>query len=128
MKLTELIKLFTESRANAAQGTWENQRDIYIFAGPTMVADTHDEDAVLRARGVGGGMSVEQQRNNMNLCVLSANHILELTEKAEKMRVALEEIGAEVHEVRDKYAWNGKKMVPTDGAYKARKVLEEVGK
>lgn len=63
--LKQLIKEFRELRQQATQGEWTNNGNIYIFSGSTMVADNNDEVAILRARGVGGGMSLAQQVSNL---------------------------------------------------------------
>lgn len=90
--LDKLLKDFKDARSAATQGTWENQGDIYIWAKETMVADNNDDDAVLRARGVGGGMSLEQQVANLNLCVLAANKSDKLIKIIEVLRERLENI------------------------------------
>lgn len=81
------LKSFIEARAKATQGEWKTRGDIYVYSDAIMVADNNDDSAILRARGVGGGMSKEQQRNNIRFVVLAANQAARI---AEDLIVAIE--------------------------------------
>lgn len=95
--VSELCREALDLRGKATQGEWTTAGDIYIFSKDVMVADNNDDEAVLRARGVGGGMSMEQQRFNIAFCAHSANNIKQIAERClkleaenQKLREALE--------------------------------------
>jgi hypothetical protein len=81
MRLTELIKLFRDAREIAAPQKWESIEPSFNYfprqaASIKINASLENED----------DFSCDDER----FCILAANHILELTEKAEKMQRALE--------------------------------------
>lgn len=76
-----------ELARKATPGPWKCAYGIYVYSGDTMVADNNDETALIRARGVGGGMSREQQEANVEF-VSAANPtaILALLEIVDRLK------------------------------------------
>ena len=85
-KLSELIKMFREAREKATQGEWAVDGEIGqdVFADKTRIVSADP-----RWNYSPGKISCY---SNLNFCATTANHILELTEAAEKMQAALKKI------------------------------------
>lgn len=115
-KIKAVLSEINEARNKATKNEWETQGNIYIFAKDIMVADNNDDLAIARARGVGGGMSIEQQRDNIKFIALAANKITSLTKALEIAVNTLKSISQAIHS--DKYKY--------DEAQKSLKQISEI--
>lgn len=86
-KHEEFLKQVKGRAENATPGPWHCAGGIYVYSTEEMVADNNDETALIRARGVGGGMSREQQEANVEF-VAAANPraVLTLLATIEKLK------------------------------------------
>lgn len=104
--MTDLKKL-REMAEKATPGPWKCAGGIYVYSGDTMVADNNDETALVRARGVGGGMSREQQEANVEF-VSAANPetVLALIDRIEKLKYVAEVYGYHLEDCETLYAYD----------------------
>lgn len=91
--LTTLIKELRALDEKRTQGEWKTHGSIYIYSDDIMVADNNEDGFTLRARGVGGGMTVEQQEANIEFCAQSANALPKLLDCLEIALDGLNYIG-----------------------------------
>lgn len=103
--MTDLKKL-REMAEKATPGPWKCAGGIYVYSGDTMVADNNDETALVRARGVGGGMSREQQEANVEF-VSAANPetVIALLDRIEKLEAQLKEANEVAEFYGDEKNW-----------------------
>lgn len=109
------ISALKEKAQKATPGKWTCHGGIYVHSRDTMVADNNDESAIARARGVGGGMSRQQQESNVEF--IAAAHpqaILALIEMNEKMREALEFYKGNFDGKEGSYWLDGYKFIQED--------------
>lgn len=96
--MTDLKKL-RELAVKATPGPWTCAGGIYVYSRDAMIADNNDETALVRARGVGGGMSREQQEANVEF-ISSANPqaVIELLDRLERLESCIKK---EIHRCGD---------------------------
>jgi hypothetical protein len=131
MKLTELIKMFKEAREKATPGkavVYRNDSSCGYFNFMVEIPEAKQNHIIAHYLEFDNPQSKQNAEFNMT-CL---NHILELTEKAEKMQKALEfyaiespEFSCEISEYVGKgQILEGWKLIDTGN--KARQVLAEV--
>jgi hypothetical protein len=95
MKLTELIKTLKEAKAKATQGPWD-----FYFAtgeGPQIISYKETENGFRSYDKHILPVFPKTKMEDIELIILASNSILELVEKAEKMRQLVDDL-IESHE------------------------------
>ena len=125
-KHEEFLKQVKERAEAATPGPWHCAGGIYVYSTDEMVADNNDETALIRARGVGGGMSREQQEANVEF-VAAANPqaVLKLLDRLERYEKALRVYAdPEFAEASDNHGWGDISKATDDSGKIAREALE----
>lgn len=137
MKLTELIKMFREAREKASQGPWRHAPGDSYCAYPIVINNKRDfifEDHAghdCDPKFCEAGEPTDE--HDPAFIVIAANHILELTEKAEKMQRALEFYADSAHMINVDYEEfeaipGNKDFIEQEHGLRARQVLAEAEK
>lgn len=94
-ELKALIERLEELESKATAGPWSCRGGIYVYSSDSMmVADNNDDEAVIRARGVGGGMSTVQQTDNITFVAAARNALPLLLQIVKVQGEALEKIAS----------------------------------